>query len=918
VVPQRHFLDWSRPLAAQAAEWLLARAQGGPGCPNLGSFLVLVPTSEAGRILRHELLRQSQRAALLPPDVRTPAQWLPNEEDGLASPAERLLAWREVLLAADCAEFPHLFPIAPERLDSSWAAGLAAMLERIQSTLLEAGWSMEDVARRGSALREPERWADLQRLESLWTRKLRQMSLKSPAEAWRAFAAAPEPPPGVQRVVLAGLPDPIPWTLRVLNGLAQVDVLVHAPENEAAAFDEWGRPLPSAWAERPLDWQADDTRLHVLTDESALAARAAALVRAQRHPGAVVVGLAREAMAPAVREALPAAHDPGGQPARAHEVWTWLDGLACWLAQGSLRSLTGMLRHPAGAAAWAARGAPPPTVALAALDRFIQHQLARTEADLAAVEPLERDDRAPLRALAAATDAWRRSLQGPHWLEALGDMVSAAWQHRGTDPDGSSLLELVFTELARQSAHARVLPQTQPADHLALTAELMSGLKLSRPRPEDAVEMKGWLELGWESRPHLILAGLQEGDVPCHRTGDVFLPETLRAELDLRTAAGLFARDAFLFQAAAAQRRNGGRLDVLAAKFTDSGEPLRPSRLLFQCTDEELPARAARVFQHPDPSAAAAPAPSPPRRLRLPAPPPEPRRRISVTHFSQFLESPLLFHLSRTLGWEETDPHKQEMDALDFGTLAHDALEALWREEACRTCTDAEKLCTALRARLEKSARLRYGPRTPLGVEVQLDALARRLDRFAQLQAAEAAAGWSIDAVEVKFEWPLDGWMVTGKIDRIDRHADGRVRLLDYKTSEKPTAPFAAHLRAVTNDPAQAKLPPQALFELGGKLHAWTNLQLPVYLASWLQTHPADAGRTTCGYIQLPRALQDVQFALWTGDAEALAAEATACARRVLAALEAGVHGPALDASCWKEKPWSDWMPGGPGLWIEC
>jgi ATP-dependent helicase/nuclease subunit B len=257
------------------------------------------------------------------------------------------------------------------------------------------------------------------------------------------------------------------------------------------------------------------------------------------------------------------------------------------------------------------------------------------------------------------------------------------------------------------------------------------------------------------------------------------------------------------------------------------------------------------------------------------------------------------------------------MDALDFGTLAHDALEALYQEEACRTCTDAEKISAALRDRLKKSAQHRYGPRTPLGVEVQLDALARRLDRFAQLQAAEAAAGWTIEGVEFKFEWPLNGWTVTGKIDRIDRHADGRVRLLDYKTSEKPIAPNAAHLRAVTIDATKAKVPPQALFKINGKPYAWINLQLPIYLAYWLQTHPEDAGRTACGYIQLPRALQDVQFALWTEDVEALAAEATACARRVLQALEEGVQSPALDAPCWKKKPWSDWMPGGPGLWIE-
>ena len=38
------------------------------------------------------------------------------------------------------------------------------------------------------------------------------------------------------------------------------------------------------------------------------------------------------------------------------------------------------------------------------------------------------------------------------------------------------------------------------------------------------------------------------------------------------------------------------------------------------------------------------------------------------------------------------DPTKSELDALDFGTLCHAALEAMGREPTLRDCTDAALL----------------------------------------------------------------------------------------------------------------------------------------------------------------------------------------------------------------------------------
>jgi ATP-dependent helicase/nuclease subunit B len=916
--PRRHFLTWDRPLATQAAAWCLARAEGSPGCPDLGGWMVLVPTAEAGRLLRQELVRLSGRGAVLAPVVCTPAQWLPGQAPGLAKPTERLLAWTEVLLSVDLTAFPHLFPVPPVNNDREWAADLAAMLDQTQQALLDAGLSLSDVARRGDSLRDPERWGDLQSLEQSWLRKLRQMGLTSPADAWRDFAPSPQLPPGVRQVALAGLPDPIPWTLRALAALPQVDVLVHAPEAEADAFDPWGRPTVESWSGRPLRWNASADTLHLRLNEEAVARRAAALVQAHRHSQAALIGLARESLAAAVVELIPQAHDPAGSPACGHEVWSFLNVLRRWLATGRIDALAALLQHPAGAEAWAARGAAAAGPTWAALDRLVQRHLVRTEADLAEIESEHEEDRPVLRALAAATVSWRHALEGKQWVEALGDLVNAAWKRRALDSVGRDLLETALDLLQRHHGHQRVLLHARVEDHLAWVVEALAGQRLSISRPANAVEMKGWLELAWDPRPHLILTGLQEGDVPFTRAAEIFLPESLRAELGLRTQAQLFARDAYLFQAMAAQRAESGRLDVILAKFSDGGEPLQPSRLLFQCTDAELPSRASALFAAVADDGGATPAPSGPLPLTL-VPRAPAKKRISVTHFAQFLESPLLFFLQRTLAWETVDPHKQEMDALDFGTLAHEALEQLGHHPALRTSTDASKIHAFLLAELDRVADARFGLRKPLGVEVQLDALSRRLERFAFIQAGQAAAGWSIEATEVKFTWNVAGWTVTGKIDRIDRHRDGRVRLLDYKTSESPTSPMDAHI-LTPRAGAASRRPPEACFTWQDKPRAWASLQLPIYLLKWEEDHPQDRGQVTCGYINLPRALQSVDVSIWDGYSPDLGDEARACVLRVLKALDAGTCGPAFQAECWKKEPWFSWMPGGPQasiVWTE-
>lgn len=909
MTPTCHYLSWNQPLAPQVATWLLQQTSTSP-CPDLSSILVLVPTAEAGRILRAELLHQTQQQALLPPDIRTPAQWLPHDDPTLTAPLDSELIWTDLLLEINPADYPHLIPQPSANQDLAWATSLARLLTQLQNTLLDQALTIEDVAQKSDLLHDADRWQDLACLEKKWNQKLQALGLRNRSAAWRNFIENPTLPVPAQRVVLAGLPDPIPCLLRALEKIPQVDVLIHAPKDQADHFDHWGRPESEHWTQTPLQWSADCDHLHICETESSLAEHAATLAQPHSPPDATLIGLARQSLAPYLHDLIPHLHDPAGTPASLHEIWNWFHALQQWLESQALADLLTLLRQPATSRLWFSQNSSELSSTLLALDKLQQNHLARHESDLFSIQIKTADLQNRLTALSQTLRTCRARLNSKDWLAHLTEMAAIAFPDNSLDHPARELARAIMENIRRLATYASKLKKITPGTILSLTLRHCAELHLPTTRPDHALEIKSWLELSWDPRPHLILCGLQEGDVPYHPADTLFLPESLRQLLRLRTSELLLARDAYLFQTLAASRACHGRLDVLLARYDHQSDPLLPSRILLLCSDEELPERIHRLFRSPATPSAPTPPPAAPLPLQLPLSS-DSSRTISVTSFKVYLQSPLLYHFQRGLGWEEIQPDKSELDARDFGTLAHDALEAFGKDAQLSTCTDPAVISQFLKDHLHTEAHQLFGPRLPASVAIQLDALAARFHRFAELQAQEAQAGWKIIAVEQKFECSLGHWTLKGKIDRVDQDSNGRIRLLDYKTTDKPKLPEDAHLKSAT-DVATAKAPAEALFSYNGKDHLWLDLQLPLYVWHWLQAHSdLDPQQVSCGYILLPKALQDTAFAIWD-DGAALCHQALDCAQRILSALYKGLPLTALNADCWKSKPWSFWFPGGP------
>lgn len=889
----RHFLPWDRPLLPQAAAWLAGGWNGGRPL-DLGDTLVVVPTRQSGRRLREALAEHAaaDQQAVFPPKVFTPESLLAHcAGSDAAPPVESLLAWAEVCGEVDLDKFRDVFPVDPPRRNFAWALRLSRQLAKLQTTLAEAGLGIGDVATRvGGDFPETDRWRQLGELARLHAEKLAAHGERDAQAARIAVVQNAALPAGVNRIVLVAVSDPQPLAIGLLAAFARncaVEVLVFAPEAEAASFDPWGRPISAAWERRELILPHFEQRVHLCGDPAAQAERLAGAAASYTQPdGALALGLADPEIVPLVEGELArvgiAVFDPEGRPRKSGALFQLLSTLAQFAREPDWLAVAALARCP-DILTWleSRRGADfSATRFLVKLDSLRAEHLP---ADLEAAIDFGGEEIPELKMFAEL----RTQLTQGAFPENAAAALEGIFSTRRLDPASAADVQLsedaaAWTEVLRgcaavKSRHGRVAT----AEWWELALDLFGSQRRADEKPLGALELQGWLELLFEDAPHLVIAGFNDGFVPEAVAGDAFLPESLRARLGLKANAARFARDAYLLQALAASRP---RLDLLLGKTASAGEPLRPSRLLLRCSDGELPRRVAWLFREVE---AARPSVPWTRAWRLEIPRESPPAHVAVTALRRWLDCPFRFYLRHVRRMEAVDPAKSEMDAFDFGTLMHGALEALSREESLLACADAGVLREFLHDALERRARAKFGPNVSLPLAMQVESARQRLSRVAELEAAERAAGWRTIAVERAFRLDVDGLEVRGKIDRVDRQVEtGAVRVLDYKTSDKPVAPAEAHLRA----PRRGETAPDwAIIDLDGQPRVWADLQLPLYervLAAEM------GGAVTCGYFNLPKAIGETGVALWDGFSPALRESAWRCARGVSAAIRAGNFWP--------------------------
>jgi ATP-dependent helicase/nuclease subunit B len=407
--------------------------------------------------------------------------------------------------------------------------------------------------------------------------------------------------------------------------------------------------------------------------------------------------------------------------------------------------------------------------------------------------------------------------------------------------------------------------------------------------PDDRVlDVQGWLELFHEPGRHLVVCGMNEGLVPGRASTDAWLPEGSRKLLGLSHDATRAARDAYLLTAMIESRRAGGRVDLLLAKTGAGGDVLRPSRLLLAADEAELPARVKLLFREiepPDSSLAWTLDEAWKWRPRMVEKVP----RMGVTSFADYLACPFRYYLKHVAGMSAPEPERVEWNARDFGNVAHVVLERWALDAEAKDFSKTEAIEAWVHAALDRVITERFGTKVPLAVRIQRESMRQRLSWFARVQAVERASGWRIEEVEKKFEIEINGLTLVGRVDRIERHEDGRRRVLDYKTGAAAGAVEAAHRTGVTAStrfPAHLENVPEILCSgADGKPKRWKNLQVALYSV-------ALGDIDELGYFALGATEGDVKLSLWDDFSRADRDSAEACARWVIGKVRERVFWP--------------------------
>jgi ATP-dependent helicase/nuclease subunit B len=368
------------------------------------------------------------------------------------------------------------------------------------------------------------------------------------------------------------------------------------------------------------------------------------------------------------------------------------------------------------------------------------------------------------------------------------DIVAALSRHDGDElafagADGAKLAD-ALDELSTSAAAADLL--VDGSDYVELFSAAIAEHVVRRPlRPGVYVRVLGTIEARLTESDRVVLGGLVEGTWPPESRTDAWLSRPMRLNLGLdlpERRVGLAAHDF--------AQLLGAREVILSHAAKIAGAPTVPSRLIQRLAviagARWQPAldrgssylEWARELDRPEKvTPAPQPAPKPPRAVRP--------KRLSVTDIENWLRDPYTIYAKYVLRLTPLDPVDLAPGAAERGTVIHAAIGEFTQRYAERLSSDPARDLIEL-------GRPHFAP-----LDDFPEARAFWWPRFERI--ARWFAGWELQrrpgiaaiAAEIRgeLEIPLaaGAFRLHGIADRIERRADGRYVILDYKTGSART-----------------------------------------------------------------------------------------------------------------------------------
>lgn len=883
------YLKPSHKLVEAVVERLLREVETLPsGAQSLSHLLVVVPTAQAGRQLRLSLAKHSG-GAVMSPDVKTPPALLTNSRipRPIATAPLAMSVLLDVLKSHGNRlqeDFPYLFPREISHPDGEFYAETAFSLLDLWNELGENLLLMSDVVEKADGClalpqTEIDRWRDLAKLEKEYLAALHRLGYCHDTEGKRDAVKCPILPPGVRKIVIANVLDPLPAMYRfVENTQVPVDVYLHVDEAEADKYfdfldgEDWPKLKLNDGQIPPLDISSRQIvqAPNAIAEAALVAEYFGEIRRANPQYELPALNLADESMFTSLQGAFLSndfiVHNPAAEQMRCSALGRMVSQMAAMLSAPSPDFNTASLfLRSSDVKRWMEtkinreeQGSFEQN--LKHFDSIQQNRLPRLLTDVQGsviagilCDAVRHYGKMGFNGIRA----WLTDIYSCHRMDSgkPGDREFAA---------AAQKLNELLNELSVEAVN--------PENRLLLMKKLVSRLTYSlEPDTRNTLMTTGWLEVAWAPEREIVLVGTVEGAVPESIVGHQYLPNSLREILGLPCNKSRFVRDGFILREILACRAPSEARIYCHARDVD-GSPKKPSRLLLQCgADADLTALVSRLYAVPTDKNVSL-AYSLPENWKV-APPmgksifnggddwmenftvKDGQPVISVSQINEYLRSPFEFYKKKYFGSDRKFP-EIEINYFDYGTIVHEVMQKFaLANPTCRfgegiegdvaklterELKDADAVNRFFQKALDEAFEKRFGRQLSGIVYLQKAAMSKALEKLAPQQKDRYKEGWRIVAAEVSLSTMVNGVRIEGRADRVDCKISAGNRpefqIVDYKTWNKEDK--KSHSWGVKS---KGKFAPLALHENCGiatfeqeveekmVAYGWRSLQLPLY-----------------------------------------------------------------------------------------
>ena len=312
--------------------------------------------------------------------------------------------------------------------------------------------------------------------------------------------------------------------------------------------------------------------------------------------------------------------------------------------------------------------------------------------------------------------------------------------------------------------------------------------------PAEGVQVMGVLETRNIDFDHVLLLSCNEGNMPRGVNDSSFIPHSIRQAYELTTIDNKVSIYAYYFHRLIQRAHD---VTILWNNATEDGQRGEMSRFMLQLMVESGHSISQRTLQ----SGKSITRQTPVSIEKTPH-----IMQLLDEHFStntltpsainRYMRCPLQFYYRYVAGLKEPDQpdDEQELDNRIFGNIFHEAADIIYHQLPKRITTDLLEQLLKNKIQIERAVDEAFHkilPNAPIGGlhlinrEVIIRYLRQLIDIDRQL------APFTILGLECDVVRPLGSKMkIGGRIDRLDQLADGRIRVLDYKTGSHQPRPL--------------------------------------------------------------------------------------------------------------------------------